>query len=304
MVPNPTATPVNKAEQRMRPVLQSSGTTVLSTQQSQRSSRGNLNISPAEMRARWARNQCFSCEGQFSPNHVCPNAHLRVMIAADNQEEDVVANYEEGEEMEMPVANVECQTMDLHIYSTAGITRPSTMKIQGLLRKHPIVILIDSGASHNFFSADLVQKMGLTVTPTKELGVKLGDGHTVPCKGLCRAVDISAGELKITADCYPFKLGGVDLILGIAWLETLGEVRVNWQKMTMTFATGGFLRKLQGDPALSTSPVSLKVILNTSDVDICFMLWATSVVESELSKGEAFDGRTKTLTESGVGTFW
>lgn len=80
----------------------------------------------------------------------------------------------------------------------------------------------------------------------------------MPCKGLYRAVDQSVGDLKITGDCYPFKLGGADLILDIAWLKTPGEVKVNWQKMTMTFDSKGFLRKLQGNPALTTSPVSLK----------------------------------------------
>ena len=57
-------------------------------------------------------------------------------------------------------------------------------------------------------------------------------------------------------DCYPFRLVGVDWILGVAWLETLGEVRVNWHKMTIIFENQGYTQKLQEDPALSTSQIS------------------------------------------------
>lgn len=32
-----------------------------------------------------------------------------------------------------------------------------------------------------------------------------------------------------------FPLGGVDIILGIAWLATLGDVQVNWATMRMSF---------------------------------------------------------------------
>lgn len=34
---------------------------------------------------------------------------------------------------------------------------------------------------------------------------------------------------------YLFKLGGVDLIIGVAQLETLGEIKVNWRTLSMSF---------------------------------------------------------------------
>ena len=78
----------------------------------------------------------------------------------------------------------------------------------------------------------------------------------------------------MAVDCYPFNLGGVDLILGVAWLETLGDVRANWKKMTMAFDLLGENRILQGNPALSFSQASLKSIIHTQDVAVCIILWA------------------------------
>ena len=34
---------------------------------------------------------------------------------------------------------------------------------------------------------------------------------------------------------YLFELRGVDVILGVTWLTSLGDVKVNWRTLTMTF---------------------------------------------------------------------
>ena len=45
--------------------------------------------------------------------------------------------------------------------------------------------------------------------------------------------------MTIEVDCYVFPLGSVDIILRVAWLETLGEVRSNWAEPTMKFKQRG-----------------------------------------------------------------
>lgn len=60
-----------------------------------------------------------------------------------------------------------------------------------------------------------------------------------------------------------FALGGVDIILGVAWLVTLGDVRVNWETMSMSFAWKGRNVSLKGDPTLCWSPVGLRALTKT-----------------------------------------
>lgn len=55
---------------------------------------------------------------------------------------------------------------------------------------------------------------------------------------------IKVGFLSIAPDCYVFSLGGVDVILGISWLETLGDVKVNWQRLTIRFRHNGVFATL------------------------------------------------------------
>lgn len=40
-----------------------------------------------------------------------------------------------------------------------GLSGPQTIKLLGLIRKHPMVILIDLGANHNFILSNLVAKL-------------------------------------------------------------------------------------------------------------------------------------------------
>nr|GEV22899.1 hypothetical protein [Tanacetum cinerariifolium] len=55
---------------------------------------------------------------------------------------------------------------------------------------------------------------------------------------------------RVTEDFYPLELGSTDVILGIKWLRQLGEVRVNWKRLTMTFQNGDNRVTLCGEPGL------------------------------------------------------
>jgi len=42
-------------------------------------------------------------------------------------------------------------------------------------------------------------------------------------------------------DAHLFMLEGVDLVLGISWLKSLGDMVINWEKQTMQFWKEGGL---------------------------------------------------------------
>ena len=47
-------------------------------------------------------------------------------------------------------------------------------------------------------------------------------------------------------DAYVLKLGSVDVVLGVAWLRTLGKVVMDWGEMTMSFLHKGSSVELKG----------------------------------------------------------
>jgi len=51
----------------------------------------------------------------------------------------------------------------------------------------------------------------------------------------------SVGCYTVVVDAYVLDLGGVDLILGITWLENVGLTTIDWQKKIVSFKDYGQL---------------------------------------------------------------
>lgn len=85
--------------------------------------------------------------------------------------------------------------------------------MKGLLHGILIVILVDSGATHNFVSRRLTDAVDLLVTSFTRLQIKLGDGHKVFVSRKCSALPITLGECQF--DALLFDMGSLDMVLGI-----------------------------------------------------------------------------------------
>ncbi|KZV32717.1 hypothetical protein F511_31772, partial [Dorcoceras hygrometricum] len=140
---------------------------------------------------------------------------------------------------EYPEDATECGTLELPLFSIGGVSQPQTLKLRGRIQGTEVVIMVDSGASHNFISRPLVEKLGLNVDESVRFRVRLGDGAKVLGRGLCRNMQIDLGACNVTITGHLFELGGVDVILGVDWLRTLGEVMLDWGKMRMKFRERG-----------------------------------------------------------------
>ena len=107
----------------------------------------------------------------------------------------------------------------------------------------------------------VVSEVGIPITATTCYGVLLGTGGKVRTEGVCAQVELNLGAVRVVADFLPLELGGADVILGIKWLETLGNMQVNWKTMVIRFEMAGVWVTLQGDPSLCKSPMSLKAMI-------------------------------------------
>ena len=101
---------------------------------------------------------------------------------------------------------------------------PQTLKLNGELQGIPIQILVDSGASHNFISRKLASKLALPIQSFYGLLNRLGDGHRVWVKERCNQVAIKLGDVSCVLNAVAFDLGNLDMVFGIDWLNTLGDV--------------------------------------------------------------------------------
>ena len=196
--------------------------------------RGFTHLSYSEIMERRRKNQCFKCAGPFSSTHQCPDKNLRLLITEDGggEESELLAvEVEEGDEE----VEGEMSLMSFHQLSQTQQAKPQSIKLKGTIHEVPVVILIDSGATHNFISQQLAQKMNLVTTNTSPLNIRLGDGSLSRTMGVCENLEVDLEGLQIRVDVQLFELGGMDVVLGIEWLRTLGDMIINWKQHTMSF---------------------------------------------------------------------
>ncbi|WVZ02752.1 hypothetical protein V8G54_023558 [Vigna mungo] len=185
------------------------------------------------------------------------NKQLHMLLVSDEDIKDL----EGGKEIiPLPAEEGEdtTQILQLSQCAMAGLTTKKSWKLWGMIGNEKVVILIDCGASHNFISTELISKCGLQQQTTLPYMVEVGDGHKVHCQGKCQGLILEVQGLQIQQDFFVFSLGGADIVLGLEWLASLGEVRADFGNLRLSIGKGLQEHVLRGDPTLSRSESSLK----------------------------------------------
>lgn len=117
-----------------------------------------------------------------------------MLIMVDEEEE------EDGEKE--PVG--ELAGMELSTLSAEGLTTPKTLKLKGRIGGREVLVLIDSGASHNFINRSLVGELGMEVKETQPYFVSLGDGQRRRISGCCERVILELGNTEVVEQFYLF----------------------------------------------------------------------------------------------------
>ncbi|GAU49450.1 hypothetical protein TSUD_137940 [Trifolium subterraneum] len=200
--------------------------------------KGFTHLSHSELMERKRKGLCFKCGGAYHPMHQCPDFQLRVLITEDEDEEGqegkllIVEVDEDDEETEGEISVLSFQQL------AQNTLKPQTIKLKGTIQGVPVLILIDSGATHNFISYPLVHKMNWEIEETPPMNIKLGDGSCSKTKGSCVNLGVSIEDIPFRLNAHLFELGVVDMVLGMEWLQTLGDMIVNWNKLKFWRSNG------------------------------------------------------------------
>ena len=214
-------------------------------------------LTEAELADKRSKGLCFKCDQKFGPGHICASRSSLQVLLVD--EEDAYEE-EDVEELKTTSEHAHLDMVEVSLNSVMGFTPYRTMKLRGKIGEREIVVLIDCGATHNFVSLKLVEELGLEVSDTGTLTVTLGNGGIATSRGTCKGLVLAFSEVQVMEDFIPLELGSTDAILGIKWLQTLGEVKMNWKLLTMKFMVGLAEVTLCGDPSLCRSKLSFKAM--------------------------------------------
>ncbi|XP_038719836.1 uncharacterized protein LOC120012486 [Tripterygium wilfordii] len=174
--------------------------TDITTKQSPTTEFPSKRIITEEVQEKKLKGLCFYCDEKFIRGHKC------------------------AKKLELSA----CAFYDISVDQTS-----KTMKVNGLTRDHPVLILIDSGSTLNFVDSILIKKLGWQFAKTKEFEVSIADGGKVRGMGCCVASPLGIGNYNCTTNLFVLPPDGYDVILGVQWLSTISPVLWDFQLFTM-----------------------------------------------------------------------
>ena len=124
---------------------------------------------------------------------------------------------------------------EISLHALTGWSPYKTMQVKATIKSHELIVLIDSGSTHNFISERIANILQLPVQPTKPFNVKIANGRSLTCQGRFKDVPIRVQGIPFYLTVYTLPLSSLDLVLGVQWLEQLGMVECNWRQLTIKF---------------------------------------------------------------------
>ncbi|XP_042946164.1 uncharacterized protein LOC122279545 [Carya illinoinensis] len=165
-------------------------------------------ISPNQMKIRREKDLCYHCDSKWHPGHRCNSPKLYLI-------EEVVEDDEETVE------------------DTVSVLSRLTQK--GKIGPKWVVILIDSGSTHNFLDPAMLSRVSIPIVAEDKVRVKVANGELVDSEGKVKGVQVGIQGVEFLLDMYVLVLAGCDMVLGVQWLQGLGPILWNFKELTMQF---------------------------------------------------------------------
>jgi hypothetical protein len=138
-------------------------------------------LTPQQLEERKGKGLFFNCDSKYSKGHKCGEKKLFYIDYEEEEEQEHEQEPSQDENVES-ISSEELTPMIL-CNELAGISTPQTLKIEGYIKKKRVIVLIDSGSTHNFIHYKLAKDLNCFVYPTPEFQVMITDGGTINCLG-------------------------------------------------------------------------------------------------------------------------
>lgn len=98
-----------------------------------------------------------------------------------------------------------------------------------------LVVLLDSGSTHNFINDQAVDKTGMKLLHQTGLSVVVANDDRLSNVGVCRSIKMAIGQEHFSMVYYTIPLDEFGVVLGVQWLHTLGPILWDFDRLTMSF---------------------------------------------------------------------
>jgi hypothetical protein len=202
---------------------------------------------------------CYNCDDKYFPGHKCKEQNLFMAISEDIQEDDddtsPVPESPETSEINPP-SDPPAEEPIISLNALTGFSAPQTLKLISYIKHRKVIILVDSGSTHNFMHRRIAQETHCYIHAVNNFQIMIANGGSMKCGGRCENVHLQIGDYNLKSHMFAIDMGGCDIVLGAEWLRTLGPILMDFQNLTMQFDQGGHKDKFHGITAGSPEIIS------------------------------------------------
>ncbi|KAL4570619.1 hypothetical protein LXL04_026277 [Taraxacum kok-saghyz] len=234
-------------------------------------------LSAEALQKRKAEGLCFRCPEFFSPDHVCKPPQFLLIV--DNDEHLDTTNIEEPQS---PTTDnlLPFNTDDYpnnpsnppHFLSLSdaaffGLHSHRALRVTGHINGQPVTTLIDCGSTHNIIQPRIANLLNLTPTPITPFPVMIGNGQHLECNGFFPTLPLQLNYVTFQVPLFVLLVEGTDIILGLAWLSSLGPLMADVSIPQLSFTIQNQTYVLRGEPLNGPiSPSSLHTLIHKQSV--------------------------------------
>ncbi|GJV45899.1 reverse transcriptase [Tanacetum coccineum] len=194
-------------------------------------------LSQKEYAEKRAQNLCFYDDQKYVPGHKCSCQLYSLTVLPE--EEMKTEEFLDVDESLVDLDSSDLPTSQISLNALTGTNNFKTMRVLGTVGKHVLHILVDCGSTHNFLDKGMAKRLGCNIKTTCPLAVTVTGGNHLASDGKCKDFKWHFGNTLFTTDIMLLSLGGCDMVSGIHWLATLGDIKCNFKELRMEFKYNG-----------------------------------------------------------------
>ena len=146
-------------------------------------------------------------------------------------EEDEVPPVEELpliDETTPPTDPPEFEPMIL-LHALNGFYAPQTLKLIQYIKNRKVIILVDSGGTHNFIHHCISQEIDFYIHVVNNFQIMISNGGSMKCGGCYENVHLQIGQYHLKSHMFAIDMGSCVIVLGAEWLCTLDPILMDFK---------------------------------------------------------------------------
>jgi hypothetical protein len=202
-----------------------------------------------EMAERQLKGLCYNCDEKYFSGHKCKEKNIFMAISEEIFEEDeetpFMSESPKSTDITPPSDPPEVEPI-ISLNALTGFSAPQTLKLISYIKNWKVIILVDSGNTHNFIHRHNAQETHFYIHVVNNFQIMIANGGSMKCGGCCENLCLQIGDYHLKSHMFSIDMGGCDIVLGADWLRTLGRILMDFKDLTMQFDQEGHQYKFQG----------------------------------------------------------